>query len=149
MKRGAQYASVLATLLLGSAVLLITFVALKGTMVSETSTFIDTIRPEILSLVWILAISSLLHLLMVWGEASLTHGTAHARLAVWEMVHGRYKTDFWIGIVLSLAGAVIPALALYGMVSSSFAVAGAPLALMGLMLYEHAYVQAGQSVPLA
>jgi len=136
-------------LLLGSAVLLITFVALKGTMVSDTSLYIDTIRPEILSLSWILASSSLLHLLMVWGEASLTHGTAHARLAVWEMVHGRFKTDFWIGIVLSLAGTVIPALALYGIVSSSFAVAGAPLALMGLMLYEHAYVQAGQSVPLA
>jgi Fe-S-cluster-containing dehydrogenase component/formate-dependent nitrite reductase membrane component NrfD len=135
-------------LLLGSAVLLITFVALKGTMASDAA-FIDTIRPEILNLIWILAISSLLHLLMVWGEASLTHGTAHARLAVWEMVHGRFKTDFWLGIVLSLAGAVIPALALYGIVSISFAVAGAPLALMGLMLYEHAYVQAGQSVPLA
>ena len=28
-------------------------------------------------------------------------------------------------------------------------VAAAPLALVGLMLHEHAYVQAGQSVPLA
>jgi hypothetical protein len=28
-------------------------------------------------------------------------------------------------------------------------IAGAPFALMGLMLYENAYVQAGQSVPLA
>jgi len=28
-------------------------------------------------------------------------------------------------------------------------VAGAPFALIGLLLYEHAYVQAGQSVPLA
>ena len=27
--------------------------------------------------------------------------------------------------------------------------AAAPLALIGLLLYEHAYVQAGQSVPLA
>ena len=46
---------------------------------------------------WILAITSLLHLLMIWGEVSLTHATAHARLAVWEMVSGRYKSDFWIG----------------------------------------------------
>ena len=27
--------------------------------------------------------------------------------------------------------------------------AAAPLALIGLLLYEHAYVQAGQAVPLA
>ena len=134
-------------LLLGSAVLLISFVVLKGMYAPDG--FIDTIRPEILSLIWILGISSLLHLLMVWGEVSLTHGTAHARLAIWEMVRGRYKTDFWIGSVLSLAGAVIPALALYGIFTISLAVAGAPLALIGLMLYEHAYVQAGQSVPLA
>ena len=39
----------------------------------------------------------------------------------------------------------IPALALvlYG------GAAAAPLALIGMMLFEHAYVQAGQSVPLA
>jgi Fe-S-cluster-containing dehydrogenase component/formate-dependent nitrite reductase membrane component NrfD len=134
-------------LLLGSAVLLISFVGLKGIYAPDG--YIDTIRPEILNLIWILCISSLLHLLMVWGEVSLTHGTAHARLAVWEMVRGRYKTDFWIGIILSLAGGLILVAALYGVIDISLAVAGAPLALIGLMLYEHAYVQAGQSVPLA
>ena len=134
----------------GAAVLLLFSVVLKGTMQSdELSRMIDTVRLEVSYLLWAIAVSSLLHLLMIWGEVSLTHATAHARLAVWEMVHGRYKTDFWIGILLSLAGAVIPALALYGIVNISFAVAGEPLALMGLMLYEHAYVQAGQSVPLA
>jgi hypothetical protein len=96
-----------------------------------------------------LAISSLLHLLMVWGEVSLTHPTAHARLAVWEMTRGRYKADFWIGNVLTFAGGLIPALALFGVINISLSIAGAPLALIGLMLYEHAYVQAGQSVPLA
>jgi len=35
------------------------------------------------------------------------------------------------------------------LVSMSIGVAGAPLALIGLMLFENAYVQAGQSVPLA
>jgi Ni/Fe-hydrogenase subunit HybB-like protein len=137
-------------LLLGSTVLLLSFVALKGMMASDTmSLYIDVIRPEIVVLIWILASMSLLHLLMVWGEVSVTHGTAHARLAIWEMVRGRYKSDFWIGIVLSLVGGLIPALALFGVVSFSLAVAGAPLALVGMMLYENAYVQAGQSVPLA
>ncbi len=86
---------------------------------------------------------------MIWGEVSLTHPTAHARLAVWEMVHGRYKSNFWIGLVLSILGGALPSLAILGYASTSIGVGGAPLALIGLMLFEHAYVQAGQSVPLA
>jgi hypothetical protein len=93
--------------------------------------------------------ASLVHLLMVWGEVSLTHPTTHARLAIWEMVRGRYKSDFWIGMVLSLLGGLLPWLAIFGYVSPSLGVAGTPLALVGMMLYENAYVQAGQSVPLA
>ena len=86
---------------------------------------------------------------MIWGEVSLTHPTAHARLAIWEMVRGRYKTDFWIGIILSILGALLPLLAALDILSVQLGVAGAPLALVGLMLFENAYVQAGQSVPLA
>ncbi len=111
--------------------------------------FLPTAHRAIWFLLWIMATSSLLHLLMVWGEVSLTHPTAHARLAIWEMVHGRYKSDFWIGTVLSFLGGLIPALALFGVVNIALGVAGAPLVLIGLMLYENAYVQAGQSVPLA
>jgi hypothetical protein len=65
------------------------------------------------------------------------------------MVRGRYKGDFWIGVVLSLIGGLLPWLAILGYVSISLGVVGVPLALIGLMLYENAYVQAGQSVPLA
>jgi formate-dependent nitrite reductase membrane component NrfD/ferredoxin len=100
-------------------------------------------------LLWILAVTSLVHLLMVWGEVSLTHPTAHARLAIWEMLRGRYRSDFWIGMLLSGLGGLIPWLALFGVVSISFGIGAAPLALVGLMLHENAYVQAGQSVPLA
>jgi Ni/Fe-hydrogenase subunit HybB-like protein len=100
-------------------------------------------------LLWILAITSLLHILMVCGEVSLTHPTAHARLAVWEMVRGRYRSDFGIGMLLSTLGGFVAWLAVFGVVGASFGVGAAPLALIGLMLYENAYVQAGQSVPLA
>ena len=100
-------------------------------------------------LLWVLGIASLLHLLMVWGEVSLTHATAHARLAVWEMVWGRYRGDFLVGILLSFGGGLLASLAILGVVSISLGVGAAPMALMGMMLYEHAYVQAGQSVPLA
>ena len=86
---------------------------------------------------------------MIWGEVSLTHPTAHARLAIWEMVHGRYRSDFWLGTILSAIGGLVPWLALFNVISPTMGVVGAPLALVGLMLYENAYVQAGQSVPLA
>ena len=118
--------------LLGSAVLLLVY----GTQ-------------TVPALLWMLALSSLIHLLMIWGEVSLTHPTAHARLAIHEMVHGRFKRDFWIGTILSLLGGLLPWLALLGFVSLPLGAAGAPLALVGLVLFENAYVQAGQSVPLA
>ena len=65
------------------------------------------------------------------------------------MVNGRYKTEFWTGIILSLVGGLLPLLAVLNVVDTSYGVAGAPLALIGMMLFENAYVQAGQSVPLA
>jgi formate-dependent nitrite reductase membrane component NrfD len=103
----------------------------------------------VVPLLWILAITSLLQVLMVWGEVSLTHPTAHAHLAIWEMVRGRYRSDFWIGMVLSILGGAISWLAALGFVSTALGVGAAPMALIGLMLYENAYVQSGQSVPLA
>ncbi|MET0622670.1 MAG: 4Fe-4S dicluster domain-containing protein [Pyrinomonadaceae bacterium] len=90
-------------------------------------------------LAWTLGLSSLVHLLMVWGEVTLTHPTAHARLAVWEMTRGRYAAFFWAGVALVLASVFAPWLGL----------AAVPPALVGLALHEHAYVQAGQAVPLA
>jgi Fe-S-cluster-containing dehydrogenase component/formate-dependent nitrite reductase membrane component NrfD len=102
-----------------------------------------------ITLIWILAIASLVHLLMIWGEVSLTHPTAHARLAIYEMVHGRFSRDFWIGTVVSFFGGLLPWLAILDVVSPTIGAAGAPLALVGMVLFENAYVQAGQSVPLA
>ncbi|HEX8351310.1 MAG TPA: NrfD/PsrC family molybdoenzyme membrane anchor subunit, partial [Pyrinomonadaceae bacterium] len=90
-------------------------------------------------LAWTLGLSSLAHVLMVWGEVTLTHPTAHARLAVWEMTRGRYAAFFWAGVGLTLAAVFAPWLGL----------AAVPPALVGLALHEHAYVQAGQAVPLA
>jgi Fe-S-cluster-containing dehydrogenase component/formate-dependent nitrite reductase membrane component NrfD len=97
-------------------------------------------EPELVApLAWLLAAASAAHVLLVLGETTLTHPTAHARVAVWEMLRGRYSAFFWVGIVLSLFGLFAPQLG----------VAAVPPALVGLLLYEHAYVQAGQSVPLA
>ncbi len=94
---------------------------------------------SVMPLLWSLAAMTLAHLLLIGGELTLTHPTAHAHLATWELTRGRFKTFFWLGVVLTLAGCAAPWLGL----------AAVPLALIGLLLYEHAYVQAGQAVPLA
>ncbi|HZE71061.1 MAG TPA: 4Fe-4S dicluster domain-containing protein [Pyrinomonadaceae bacterium] len=134
-------------LLLGSAMLLPLAVWLQGTRTADG--LLNVTPATLVSLLWIFATASLLHVLMVWGEVSLTHPTAHARLAIWEMTNGRYKSDFWFGLALSVLGGLLPWLAIFGYVSTSLGVGGAPMALIGMMLFENAYVQAGQSVPLA
>ncbi|MFW6204579.1 MAG: 4Fe-4S dicluster domain-containing protein [Actinomycetota bacterium] len=88
---------------------------------------------------WVLGGAALLHLLFVLGEVTLPHVTAHARQAGHEMVAGRYRTVFWAGLVLVAVGLLAPWLGAWVAVP----------ALAGLALHEHAYVQAGQSVPLA
>jgi hypothetical protein len=87
----------------------------------------------------VLAATSAVHLLFVLGEITLPHATAHTHLAVWEMTRGRYARFFWTGAALVAIGLLAPWL-------------GAPVAvasLAGLLAHEHAYVQAGQAVPLA
>jgi ferredoxin/formate-dependent nitrite reductase membrane component NrfD len=88
---------------------------------------------------WLLGASALAHLLFVFGETTLAHPTAHAHLAVREMTRGRFARVFWTGVVLGGVGVFAPWL---GPV-------GAACALAGLLAHEHAYVQAGQAVPLA
>ncbi len=74
------------------------------------------------------------------GEITLTHPTAHAHLAAAAMTRGRYAR-------LLLAG--LGAGRRRGRRAVDRAWRPRPLALAGLLAYEHAYVQAGQSVPLA
>ncbi len=95
-------------------------------------------------LAWLVAGSCAVHLLFVLGETTLTHPTAHARLAVHEMTGGTYRWFFLAGVVLVLAGLAGPLSP-----EPSLAVLAALTAVAGLLAYEHAYVQAGQAVPLA
>src|ERR1051325_2949298 len=99
-------------------------------------------------LLWTIAITSLIHLLMVWGEVSLTHPTSHARVAVWEMTRGRYRGYFWWGLILSTLGGLLPWIILLSRLPSAaplaqlpliLGIACVPFALTGLLLHEHAY----------
>jgi predicted membrane protein len=87
----------------------------------------------------VLAAAAATHLLLAAGEITLPHVTAHARLAAEEMSRGRYRRPFGISLVFIAVAVAAPWIGTWA----------APFALAGLLAYEHAYVQAGQSVPLA
>ena len=93
-------------------------------------------------LAWTLAASALVHLLMVAGELTLPHPTAHARTAAHHLTSGRFAAPFRASVVLCVFALAAP-------LTPAVAIVAAVAALGGLLLFEHAYVQAGQSVPLA
>ncbi|HZD87177.1 MAG TPA: 4Fe-4S dicluster domain-containing protein [Gaiellaceae bacterium] len=88
---------------------------------------------------WILGGAAFAHVLLVLGEITLTHPTAHAHLAVRELTRGRYAAFFWGGLVLAAVAIAAPLIG----------VAAVGPALLAVLLHEHAYVQSGQAVPLA
>ena len=92
------------------------------------------------------ALASGAHALMIAGEVFMPPPTAHARLAEREMTHGRFRGWFRLGLLGALAGVAAPWLAAAAPWLGMTAVV---LGLLALLAYEHGYVQAGQSVPLA
>jgi polysulfide reductase-like protein len=87
----------------------------------------------------LLAIVTAIHLALIVAEVLTPHVTAHARLAVHEMVRRR---SFAIGFMLSLVG-------LATLLGGAPQPAAASLILLGLLGYEHAHITAAQAVPLA
>jgi Fe-S-cluster-containing dehydrogenase component/formate-dependent nitrite reductase membrane component NrfD len=100
-------------------------------------------EPDLVAaLAWTVAGSSAVHLLMILGEVTLPHPTAHARTAAHNLTSGRFKVPFRAGVLLSVVALAAP-------LAPVLALPTALAALIGLWAFEHAYVQAGQSVPLA
>ncbi len=79
------------------------------------------------------------HVLAAVGEVTVPHPTAHAHLAASGMVRGRMARWWWFGTAAAAVAVAAPWIGVWA----------TPFALVGLVAYEHAYVQAGQSVPLA
>jgi Fe-S-cluster-containing dehydrogenase component/formate-dependent nitrite reductase membrane component NrfD len=88
---------------------------------------------------WLLAAAAAAHLALVAGELTAGHPTAHARAAAHELTSARYARWFWPGVALAVLALAAP------WIGPPAAVA----ALTAILAHEHAYVQAGQSVPLA
>ncbi|PZR88674.1 MAG: ferredoxin [Candidatus Nephthysia bennettiae] len=90
----------------------------------------------------LLAGAAAVHLALVAAEITVGHPTEHARRAAHQMTTGRYARYFWAGVILALASLGAPWL-------GTLAPLAAVAALAAVLAHEHAYVQAGQSVPLA
>ena len=91
----------------------------------------------------LLAAASAAHLLMIAGEVLMPAPTAHAKMAEREMVHGRWRSWFRMGVLGAAAGVAAPWLPAW------LDWPAVLVAMAGLLAYEHAYVQSGQSVPQA
>ncbi len=99
------------------------------------------VEPEFVPLLTrTMVIATTIHLLLIAAEALMPHPTAHARLAVHEMLRGRYAIPFAAGVLLQVIGVAG---------APFFGAAAAFLVLSGLLVYEYAHVGAAQSVPLA
>ena len=103
-------------------------------------------EPDALALLaWMLGGAVALHLLFVLGEIALPHADrARAARRLRDDVGAATRAAFWAGVALVAAGARRAG----WLASPARGVAGR-LALAGLLAHEHAYVQAGQAVPLA
>jgi len=87
----------------------------------------------------VLGVAAAVHLVLVASEAATGHGTAHAHLAMTEIVRGRFARWFWPAAVAVAVAIAAP----------SIGTVATPFALLGLLAYEHAYVQGAQCVPLS
>ncbi|QSO52362.1 polysulfide reductase NrfD [Alicyclobacillus curvatus] len=113
---------------------------------SVISLFLPISSGALLTIHITLLASLLVHLGLLVSEMVIPHATADAAKAAKQMFRGQYKGFFWTGLIV---GAAVPTLLSLFVVSASLPAAAGVLALLGLFFYEHAFVQAGQSVPLS
>jgi Fe-S-cluster-containing dehydrogenase component/formate-dependent nitrite reductase membrane component NrfD len=97
---------------------------------------------------WALLGGLLAHLALVAVELA-AHGTRHVELAVADMTRGGQAATFWSAMLLTLAGLGLVAAALADVAPVPVTAAASVLALGGITLYEHAFIRAGQAVPLS
>ncbi|MDE3073972.1 MAG: polysulfide reductase NrfD [Chloroflexota bacterium] len=120
----------------GAAALLLVEAPLGGALVQPLSA--------------VLAGALLLHLVLVLAEIVVPHSNLMVAQSSELIVRGPYARPFW---VIALLGGVALPLALLASAAAVAApaqpVAAGVLALLGLLVYEDIWVQAGQAVPLS
>lgn len=104
--------------------------------------------PDVLA--WLLVGGLAANALVMFAELFSPHPTTHVARAASAMTVGRYARLFWLGAVG--IGVALPLILLtIFLIGGALAALGtaAALALVGLLAYEHAWVQSGQIVPLS
>jgi hypothetical protein len=84
------------------------------------------------------------------GEFSIPHASEVAAQAAHDITHGRYKNHFWMGSIV--LGHVVPLVLLlatfFGMAEAvTLGTIAALCAMIGLYLFEYAFVMARQDIP--
>jgi hypothetical protein len=114
------------------------------------SLFVGGLEPLRDALAWTLALGLVGGLVIFWAELSVGHPDRDAARAAAMIYKGRYKTLFWGGSVV--LGSLVP-LALIAMgvlLATPITIAAAAvLALAGVLVTEHMWVEAPQLIPLA
>ena len=111
------------------------------------STAIDLQEGGITRLQLALVLSVAIFLALALGDLIYPHPTPHATRAVQNMSRGKYRSYYWTGIFLAgVVPLVLTTMALADSPDWTY-IAASISALIGLFAYEHAYIQAGQSVP--
>jgi Fe-S-cluster-containing dehydrogenase component/formate-dependent nitrite reductase membrane component NrfD len=96
----------------------------------------------------VLIVALLAHAVLLFAELRGSHANVDVARTVRLITRGHFRAVFWGGVIV--AGIVMPVLLLWlaGSAAPAVAIAGV-LALVGLWLYEDAWVKAGQTVPLS
>jgi Fe-S-cluster-containing dehydrogenase component/formate-dependent nitrite reductase membrane component NrfD len=124
-------------------------------LVLTTVDFVYVITAEVAAWTyWLLVVAILVDLgLVLFGDLAMPHASESAARAAHAIRHGRYSRRFWYGAVM--LGHVVPLFLLFAAVGA----AGAPriaitlgvlasfAVLVGLYVYEHAFVMAPQEIP--
>ena len=81
-------------------------------------------------------------------ELSTTHPTDDARKTVELILHGKYKKQFWGGVIV--LGNLMPlAILVWGDMNSLMLAIIGVLVLIGIYITEHIWVEAPQQLPLS
>ena len=82
-------------------------------------------------------------MITLFGEFGMPHASETAAKAAHEITHGRYKRYYWLGNIIT--GHILPLALLFMGLSWLGALAGVAV-LVGLYLYEYAFVMAPQEI---
>jgi len=101
-------------------------------------------------LAWVLLVAASTSALIVAQDTFGRHPTGQASRAARNLWRDRFAARFWLGALLGLAlPGGFAGVFLVTSAGAGVLAAGGACALVGLWLYEDAWVRAGQSVPLS